>query len=143
MNPSRQTPISGLSSAFACSCAIATRASPRALRGGGGGHQNVMKSAMRSTSRSDISVARLVAVALAAIDREYPNQIAHVLASATDVAPPRALHPAFYGAYDWHSSVHSHWALVRLLRCHPELENAADVVAALDAHLHAEAIVAE
>jgi hypothetical protein len=66
-----------------------------------------------------------------------------VLAGPTDVAPPRTLHPAFYGAYDWHSSVHSHWALVRLLRCCAELENPADIVAALDAHLHAEAIATE
>jgi hypothetical protein len=36
-----------------------------------------------------------------------------------DFAPPRKLTPAFYGCYDWHSSVHGHWLLVRLIRTFP------------------------
>lgn len=52
----------------------------------------------------------------ACLDREYPNKLSHLLASDDDVRPPRALTPAFYGAFDWHSAVHGHWALARLLR---------------------------
>jgi hypothetical protein len=63
---------------------------------------------------------RFAELALACIHREYPNKIAHVLASDEDVAPPRALTPAFFGCFDWHSAVHGHWLLVRLLRLHPE-----------------------
>ncbi|MGE5357558.1 MAG: DUF2891 domain-containing protein, partial [Bacteroidales bacterium] len=51
--------------------------------------------------------------------KEYPGKIAHVLNGDQDVKPPRDLTPAFYGCYDWHSSVHGHWLLVRLLRTFP------------------------
>jgi len=60
--------------------------------------------------------SRLVDVISASIVREYPNKIAHVLAGDADARPPRALTPVFYGSFDWHSAVHGHWALVRLLR---------------------------
>src|SRR5438445_610845 len=59
-------------------------------------------------------------LALACVDKEYPNKISHVLNSDADVAPPRKLTPAFCGCYDWHSSVHGHWLLVRLVRTFPD-----------------------
>src|SRR5215469_18140974 len=62
---------------------------------------------------------RFAKLALACVEKEYPNKISHVLNSDKDVAPPRKLTPAFYGCYDWHSSVHGHWLLVRLLRTFP------------------------
>jgi Protein of unknown function (DUF2891). len=62
---------------------------------------------------------RFAKLALACAGKEYPNKISHVLSSDADVAPPRKLTPAFYGCYDWHSSVHGHWLLVRLLRTFP------------------------
>ena len=52
--------------------------------------------------------------------KEYPNKISHVLNSDADVAPPRKLTPAFYGCYDWHSSVHGHWLLARLAKTFPD-----------------------
>src|SRR5246500_981533 len=63
---------------------------------------------------------RFAKLALACIHKDYPNKIAHVLNSDADVAPPRKLTPAFCGCYDWHSSVHGHWLLVRLVRAFPE-----------------------
>src|SRR5881392_1559417 len=63
---------------------------------------------------------RFAKLALACVHKEYPNKIAHVLNSDVDVAPPRKLTPAFCGCYDWHSSVHGHWLLVRLVRTFPE-----------------------
>src|SRR5205807_10646933 len=63
---------------------------------------------------------RFAKLALACVEKEYPNKISHVLNSDEDVAPPRKLTPAFYGCYDWHSSVHGHWLLVRLLRTFPD-----------------------
>ncbi len=63
---------------------------------------------------------RFADLALACIHKEYPNKIAHVLSSDADVKPPRELTPAFYGCYDWHSSVHGHWLLVRLARTFPD-----------------------
>ena len=52
-------------------------------------------------------------LALANIEREFPNKLDHVMAGPADVARPRALHPAFFGSFDWHSSVHAHWLLAR------------------------------
>src|SRR4051812_22220828 len=59
-------------------------------------------------------------LALACVGKEYPNKISHVLNSADDVAPPSKLTPAFYGCFDWHSSVHGHWLLARLVRTFPD-----------------------
>src|SRR6202048_1510317 len=65
----------------------------------------------------DINAAeRFTNLALACVHKEYPNKISHNLNSDADVAPPRKLTPAFYGCYDWHSSVHGHWLLARLVR---------------------------
>ena len=58
---------------------------------------------------------RFAILALDCIHREYPNKISHVLQSADDANPPRALTPIFYGCFDWHSSVHGHWLLTRML----------------------------
>lgn len=66
------------------------------------------------------SAERFASLALACVHKEYPNHISHTLNSDADVAPPRKLTPAFYGCYDWHSSVHGHWLLVRLIRTFPD-----------------------
>src|SRR3954465_2715402 len=63
---------------------------------------------------------RFANLALAGVNEEYPNKISHNLNSDADVAPPRKLTPAFYGCYDWHSSVHGHWLLARLSRTFPD-----------------------
>src|SRR5271155_6191734 len=71
-------------------------------------------------SMFDINAAqRFARLALACVHKEYPNKISHSLNSDADVAPPRKLTPAFYGCFDWHSSVHGHWLLARLLRMFP------------------------
>lgn len=62
---------------------------------------------------------RFAKLALACVHKEYPNKISHTLSSDGDVAPPRKLTPAFFGCYDWHSSVHGHWLLARLIRRYP------------------------
>ncbi|MDQ3816894.1 MAG: DUF2891 domain-containing protein [Acidobacteriota bacterium] len=67
--------------------------------------------------------------------KEYPNKIEHLMNNASEVLSPQALHPAFFGCYDWHSSVHGHWLLVRLLRLYPNLPEAAEIRAALDKNL--------
>jgi hypothetical protein len=81
---------------------------------------------------------RFAKLALACVEKEYPNKIAHVLNSDADVAPPRKLTPAFYGCYDWHSSVHGHWLLVRLLRTFPNASFAGPARDALRKSLTAE-----
>jgi hypothetical protein len=66
------------------------------------------------------SAGRFAALALACVHKEYPNKIAHHLNSPDDVKAPHELTPAFYGCYDWHSSVHGHWMLARLVREFPK-----------------------
>jgi hypothetical protein len=86
---------------------------------------------------------RFASLALACVHKEYPNKIAHVLNSDKDVAPPRDLTPAFYGCYDWHSSVHGHWLLARLARLSPDAPFAKTARAALAESITPEHIAAE
>jgi hypothetical protein len=86
---------------------------------------------------------RFAKLALACVHKEYPNKISHVLNSNADVAPPQKLTPAFYGCYDWHSSVHGHWLLVRLLRTFPDVSFAKPARDALKESLTAENLKAE
>ena len=82
-------------------------------------------------------------MAMGAITREFPNKPEHYLVSAADVKGPRALHPAFFGALDWHSSVHGHWTLVRLLEWFPDLPEQKEIRTILGAHLTAKNLKAE
>jgi len=87
--------------------------------------------------------AHFAKLVLACVQRELPSSIQHVINGLDDVKRPRELHPAFYGCLDWHSAVHGHWLLVRLLRTVPGLPEAAQIRAALDANLAAGNIAAE
>jgi hypothetical protein len=87
--------------------------------------------------------SQLARLALHGVQREYPNKLDHVLQGPDDLASPRALHPAFYGCFDWHSAVHGHWLLARMLRLVPALQEAAEIRAALDHNLTAANIAAE
>jgi hypothetical protein len=86
---------------------------------------------------------RFAKLALECVRKEYPNKISHVLNSDADVAPPQKLTPAFYGCYDWHSSVHGHWLLVRLLRTFPDASFAKAARDALKKSLTPENLKAE
>jgi hypothetical protein len=69
----------------------------------------------------DAAVAlRFADLALECVHKEYPNKIGHTLSGDADVGPPRELTPAFYGCFDWHSSVHGHWLLARLAHLFPD-----------------------
>lgn len=70
------------------------------------------------------------------VDSEFPNKMSLVYVDASQVKTPREHFPAFYGCFDWHSSVHGHWVLARLLRTMPDLPNADRIRAVLDAHLN-------
>src|SRR5450756_1594460 len=86
-----------------------------------------VSAAAQVPARFDAAAAeRFATLALDCVHKEYPNKIAHVLGGDQDVRPPRELTPAFYGCYDWHSSVHGHWLLVRLARLFPQAPFAAE-----------------
>ena len=82
-------------------------------------------------------------IALGHVTREYPNKLDHVLTGPEDVKGPRALHPIFYGSFDWHSCVHGYWLMARCLRRFPEIAAAAEVRALFDAHLTPEKVAGE
>jgi hypothetical protein len=71
-------------------------------------------------SMDSATVENFAKLALTCIHQEYPNKIGHVMNSDDDVGPPRELTPAFYGCFDWHSSVHGHWLLTRLSKLYPD-----------------------
>jgi len=108
---------------------------------------NISKTSAQSTRTTpmfDMNAAeRFANLALACVHKEYPNKISHTLNSDADVAPPRKLTPAFYGCYDWHSSVHAHWLLVRLVRTFPDAAFAAPAREALRQSLTADNIAQE
>ena len=89
------------------------------------------------------SVSRFAELALDCLHREFPNKIAHVMSSAEEVGRPSELTPVFYGCFDWHSAVHGHWLLVRLLRTAPERIDADAVEAALDRSFEPERVARE
>jgi len=82
-----------------------------------------------------VTAGRFAALALACVHKEYPNKISHILNSPADVKAPHELTPAFYGCYDWHSSVHGHWLLARLVRQFPKAPFVTNAVAALKTNL--------
>ena len=77
------------------------------------------------------------------IQQEYPNQMQHMLTGPDDRPTPREAHPAFYGCFDWHSSVEMHWALIRLLRLIPNAIDTKKAVTVLDTHLTKSALTQE
>jgi hypothetical protein len=85
--------------------------------------------------------AAFARVALANVQREYPRRLDQLVTAPDTEWRPRVLHPAFFGSYDWHSAVHMHWLLARLLNLHPTLES--EVSAVLDAHLAPERLAQE
>jgi hypothetical protein len=75
--------------------------------------------------RLDADLAsRMAKIALGHVAKEYPHKLDHVLGSDEDLLPPRALHPIFFGSFDWHSCVHGWWALLTLTRLYPEIAQA-------------------
>jgi hypothetical protein len=89
------------------------------------------------------AAAHFATLALHCVHLEYPNKLSHTLRSDADARPPRELTPAFYGCYDWHSSVHGHWLLARLAREFPTAPFARDARAALTRSLTPANVAAE
>jgi hypothetical protein len=87
--------------------------------------------------------ARFARIALGHVRREYPNKPGHVLAGPRDARAPSAMHPVFYGSFDWHSCVHGYWMLARLLRRFPNIAAAADIRALFDRQFVADKIAGE
>lgn len=87
--------------------------------------------------------SKLVQLSIHCAGREYPNKPGDVQSSDEDVVPPRKLHPAFYGCFDWHSAVHGHYTMVRVLRLFPNIDSAGRILEILDRHLEPSLIQVE
>ena len=85
----------------------------------------------------------LATLALKCLQQEYPNKLSQLLIDSTEIKSPKELHPAFYGCFDWHSSVHGHWSLVFLLNKYPNLENRDEIIKKLELNLSKENIAQE
>jgi hypothetical protein len=71
--------------------------------------------------------SRIARIALGHVEREYPHKLDHVLEGDRDLRPPRALHPVFFGSFDWHSCVHSWWTLLTVRRLFPQITEAEEI----------------
>ncbi|HKP67388.1 MAG TPA: DUF2891 family protein, partial [Casimicrobiaceae bacterium] len=97
-----------------------------------------------ANARFDVATAaRFAELALANIARDYPHKLDHVIDGDDDVVAPRVLHPAFHGSFDWHSCVHMHWLLARILRGFPQLSICASIEAVFERNLAHGALAAE
>ena len=86
---------------------------------------------------------RLAELPLNCLEVEYPNKLGQTLNDSTHLRSPKSLHPAFYGCFDWHSSVHGHWSLVSLLKQFPDLGKAGIIRERLTESLSQENIAQE
>ena len=92
---------------------------------------------------TDEQVSDFAGLALKGMDQEYPNKPSNVMAGPESVQSPQEMHPAFYGCFDWHSSVHGHWMLVRLIRLHPDHPQVDEIRQRLANHLTMEKLEKE
>jgi hypothetical protein len=106
----------------------------------------LVRAAPAATETSELDAAaagRFAGLALKCLHQEYPNHMSLSLNSAADARPPHELTPAFYGCLDWHSDVHGHWLLVRLLKLYPQAPFAAQARSEVARSLTAQNIAAE
>ena len=96
-----------------------------------------------ATTLNEDMASRLARIALRHVTREWPSKLDHVMTGPDDVRAPRELHPIFYGSFDWHSSVHSHWLLARILRRLPRHPEAAEISRLFDAQFTPEKVAGE
>ena len=85
----------------------------------------------------------LIDLPLACVLQEYPNKLGQVVGDKNDLREPKDLHPSFYGCFDWHSAVHGHWSLVKLLKDFPNVDNKQDAISKLKQNISKENILKE
>lgn len=98
---------------------------------------------MPKASLDSASFSKLSQITLGHVRREYPHSESMRLNGPADLAAPSALHPVFYGSYDWHSCVHSYWLLSQALAREPALPEAGLVTELFDAQITADKVAGE
>src|ERR687896_2538696 len=94
-------------------------------------------------SLNQTQASHFAKLALKCVRKEFPQKLDHTMNDASEVRNPKQLHPAFYGCFDWHSTVHGHWMLVHLLKTFPNIPEARQIREALDDNFGAKNITAE
>src|SRR5690349_23575058 len=97
----------------------------------------------KQLSLTESEASHFAELALKCVQKEFPNKPDHTINDGDDVRSPRAMHPAFYGCFDWHSTVHGHWMLVHLLKMFPSMPEARDIRGALNSNLSEKNIAGE
>ena len=92
---------------------------------------------------TEAGASHFAQLALSCMQQEYPNKLNQVLKDEGQLKGPRDLHPAFYGCFDWHSAVHGHWMLIRLLKEFSGLPEEAEIRQKLSENLSESNILAE
>jgi len=103
---------------------------------------NEVKSAIPMSITKDMAET-MTKLPLKCIEKEFPNKLNQTLTDAGEIGQPKALHPAFYGCFDWHSSVHGHWMLVKLLKLYPDLSTGNEIRNLLKTNITANKITGE
>lgn len=112
--------------------------------------QEIKKEAEKSTSGMpqvptlDIILAeRILDLPKGCIVQEYPNKLGQTLGSSGDLKTPKELRPIFYGCFDWHSSVHGYWSIIKILKDFPDLDSNGQVRNTLSEHITVEHVATE
>ena len=108
--------------------------------------ESILPDALKTTDKVTLNLTEannLAELPLSCLNTEYPNKLGQTLENAEAMDEPKALHPAFYGCFDWHSSVHAHWSLVSLLKQFPDLEKNEEIREKLKTSLSSENIEGE
>ena len=103
-----------------------------------------VQKAVEESIKLDLAAANnLIALPLECVLKEYPNKLGQVVGDKNDLREPSDLHPTFYGCFDWHSAVHGHWSLVKLLKDFPKINEREDAIQKLKTTLTAENVLNE
>lgn len=86
---------------------------------------------------------RLASMPLKCMNQEFPNKLNQSLHSAEDLGTPKELHPAFYGCFDWHSALHGHWMLIKLVKLYPEMSLTDEIIQRVENNISKENILKE
>ncbi len=103
----------------------------------------LIKKADGSLALSQKGASHFAGLALSCLQQEYPNKLNQVLSDNRQLQEPHVLHPAFYGCFDWHSSVHGHWMLIKILKDFPKIPEAKEIRKKINENLSPENIAGE
>jgi len=104
---------------------------------------NVPVNEIKNVELTLAEATNLVSLPLTCLQTEYPNKLGQTIGTGEDLKEPHVLHPAFYGCFDWHSAVHGHWSLIKLLKSYPNLKDAETIKSKLEQNITKENIEVE